>query len=278
MAFTSLSAPGAKLAAPSHRAPSRSVVVCQAQRDPWRAVQGAGAGLLLSAALLAAGPAHADLNKFEQEAVGEFGMGTAQQYGEADIKGRDFSGQDLRRSNFTSADCRGERRRPSARGPAPAPAPSVFRAHSNNVQPPLPADCNFKGSKLVGAYFIKAVVPRANFEGADLSDTLMDRAVINGANLRNAVLQRAIFTRSDFGGADIFGADFTNALVDRTQQLAMCKIADGVNATTGVSTRDSLGCGSRRAYRASTPSNPEGPRVDEAEKAAFRKSMPAYRE
>lgn len=39
--------------------------------------------------------------------------------------------QDLRRSNFTSADCR---------------------------------RCNFKDSNLQGAYFIKAVVPYANFE------------------------------------------------------------------------------------------------------------------
>jgi uncharacterized protein YjbI with pentapeptide repeats len=220
---------------------------CQAQPggDPWRAARFSGASLLLSAALLAAQPALADLNRFEQEAGGEFGQGTAQQYGEADIKGRDFSNQDLRRSNFTSADCR---------------------------------DCNFKNSKLVGAYFIKTVVARANFENADLSDTLMDRAVINEANLRNAVLQRAVFTRSDLGGADIFGADFTNALVDRTQQLAMCKYADGVNPTTGVSTRASLSCGSRRAFKASTPSNPDGPAVSEKEKEAFRGSMPKYYE
>lgn len=39
--------------------------------------------------------------------------------------------QDLRRSNFTAADCR---------------------------------DCNFKNSKLQGTYFIKTVVARANFE------------------------------------------------------------------------------------------------------------------
>ena len=43
--------------------------------------------------------------------------------------------------------------------------------------------------------------------------------MINEANLKNAVLARAILTRSDLGGADIEGTDFTNALVDRTQQL-----------------------------------------------------------
>ena len=65
----------------------------------------------------------------------------------------------------------------------------------------------------------KAVTYKANFEGANLSDVLFDRAVINEANLKNAVLARAILTRSDLGGADIEGTDFTNALVDRSQQL-----------------------------------------------------------
>ncbi len=189
--------------------------------------------------------ASAELNQYEAEIGGEFGNGTAQQYGEAEIPGKDFSKQDLRRSNFTAADCR---------------------------------DCNFKDAKLAGAYFIKSVVARANFENADLSDTLMDRAVIVDANLRNAVLQRAVFTRSDFSRSDIYGADFTNALVDKTQQMQMCKIADGVNTVTGVSTRKSLNCSSRRQFAASTPSNPEGPQVSDEEKAAFTASMPNYRE
>lgn len=36
----------------------------------------------------------------------EFGIGSAQQFGDATINGKDFSKQDLRRSNFTSAECR----------------------------------------------------------------------------------------------------------------------------------------------------------------------------
>ncbi len=35
----------------------------------------------------------ADLNKYEAAAGGEFNIGTAQQYGEADIKGKDFHDQ-----------------------------------------------------------------------------------------------------------------------------------------------------------------------------------------
>ena len=70
---------------------SRHNVACQAQKfEPWRLIRDAGAATMLSAALLCAGPAYADLNKFEQEMGGEFGRGSAQQYGEADVKGKDF--------------------------------------------------------------------------------------------------------------------------------------------------------------------------------------------
>jgi hypothetical protein len=33
------------------------------------------------------------------------------------------------------------------------------------------------------------------------------------------IVQRTIMTRSDLNKADIYGADFTNALIDKTQQM-----------------------------------------------------------
>lgn len=43
-------------------------------------------------------------SRYEAAERGEFGVGTALQFGEADVKGQDFSKQDLQRSNFTAAD------------------------------------------------------------------------------------------------------------------------------------------------------------------------------
>jgi uncharacterized protein YjbI with pentapeptide repeats len=225
------------------------------ERQPARFTAGEGQPARLAAAatatatalglLLSPFPAFAGLNPLEAELGGEFGVGTAQQWGEATIDGKNFDNQDLRRSNFTSA--------------------SIKKG-------------SFRGAKLNGAYFIKSVVPFVDFTAADISDCLFDRAVAVNANFTNAILQRVVFTRSDLTGSIIEGADFTNSMIDKTQQIALCRYASGTNPVTGVDTRKSLGCGSKRRYAASTPSNPEGPQVAEDEKEAFRASMPVYRQ
>jgi hypothetical protein len=121
-------------------------------------------------------------------------------------------------------------------------------------------------------------MPSADFSGADLSDSLADRAVFVDANFEGAVLQRVVFTRSDLARANIKDADLSNSLIDKSQQMALCRYAEGKNPVTGVDTRASLGCGSRRRRLESSPSNPEGPAVSAEDKAAFVKSMPVYRQ
>jgi len=174
----------------------------------------AGVALAASVLLAAAPPSYADLNKFESSQNGEFNLGTAKQLGGIDSNGQDFSGQDLRRSNFTAASLKG---------------------------------ANFSNAKLQGAYMIKAVCAKANFEGANVEDVLFDRAVLVEANLKNAIFSRTIFTLSDLRDADIEGADFTDALLDKAQQKALCKYASGTNPVTGESTRASLGCSRGRS-------------------------------
>jgi hypothetical protein len=184
-------------------------------------------GLAATAAatvLLAGSPALADLNKFEADTRGEFGIGSAVQYGSADLKYSKHANENFRRGNFTSADMR---------------------------------YADFSGSNFVGAYLEKAVAAGTNFEGADFTDTLMDRMVLNEANLNNALLVRAVLTRSDLGNAKIEGADFSDSVLDLPQKQELCKYARGVNPVTGMETRKSLGCANKRKPAYGSPSAPE---------------------
>jgi len=66
--------------------------------------------------------------------------------------------------------------------------------------------------------------------------------VLDGADLTNAVLIGTVMTRSSFEETKITGADITDAIINRYQIKLLCERAEGINPTTGVATRDSLGC------------------------------------
>eukprot|EP00240_Pyramimonas_obovata_P006467 CAMPEP_0118958742 /NCGR_PEP_ID=MMETSP1169-20130426/62779_1 /TAXON_ID=36882 /ORGANISM="Pyramimonas obovata, Strain CCMP722" /LENGTH=308 /DNA_ID=CAMNT_0006906867 /DNA_START=59 /DNA_END=986 /DNA_ORIENTATION=+ len=223
---------------------NKSCESSEQDKQPHKAAFRAGVAALSAAALLAGQPVFAELNKYEASTSGEFNVGSAGQFGATKIDKQDFSKQDFRRANFTATSMKGT---------------------------------DFTGSNCRGAYFIKAVAAGTKFVGTDLSDVLFDRAVLveadlsdailtrtiftsHGssdvlfdravlveADLSDAILTRTIFTSSDFRDAKIDGADFTDALIDKPQQQAMCKYASGVNPVTGVSTRKSLGCGRGRS-------------------------------
>ena len=130
-------------------------------------------------------------------------------YVRADITGFDLHGQDLSKSSIAGAVAR---------------------------------DANFSDVDLHGTVLTLSDLKGSNLNGINLTDTLSDRVNFQKTDLRNAVLINMIASGSSFAGAQIEGADFTYAILDSDDQKNLCAIAEGINPTTGVSTRDSLEC------------------------------------
>jgi len=104
-------------------------------------------------------------------------------------------------------------------------------------------NANFTNANLVGASFFDANLTASNFTNADMSNSNLELT-----RMYNCILDGAILTGSYINGASqmtpksIDGADFSDVILRKDQQMYLCKIAKGVNPVTKVDTKESLMC------------------------------------
>jgi uncharacterized protein YjbI with pentapeptide repeats len=135
--------------------------------------------------------------------------GSLSEFENGGLEGKDFSGQGLAGAQFANARLAGT---------------------------------NFSQANLIGAVFSTSTLNGTIFRGADLTQAIFDQVRLNNVDFSNAVLNEALLLRTEFANTTIAGADFTDTLLTPLQVKEFCKVASGQNPTTGVDTRESLGC------------------------------------
>lgn len=127
----------------------------------------------------------------------------------SDLSNRDFSGGDLSGTSLAGATLR---------------------------------QTNLAKANLTSTILTKADFTGANLAGANLTAAFADRVIFDQADLHNAIIVGLIATGTTFTDADITGADFSETILDRYQTYLLCQRATGVNPSTGIPTKLSLGC------------------------------------
>eukprot|EP00252_Welwitschia_mirabilis_P022558 TRINITY_DN612_c0_g5_i1.p1 TRINITY_DN612_c0_g5~~TRINITY_DN612_c0_g5_i1.p1 ORF type:complete len:273 (-),score=56.10 TRINITY_DN612_c0_g5_i1:202-1020(-) len=110
--------------------------------------------------------ANADLNKFEAESRGEFGIGSAAQFGSADLRRANFTAADMRESDFSGCTFNGA-----------------------YLEKAVAYRTNFTDADLSDTLMDRMVLNEANLKNAILA-----RSVLTRSDLRGAIIEGADFS------------------------------------------------------------------------------------